>query len=127
MWVRPHWCACVRYPSVCPVMKAVSIRTNPTISTSRLNDRAIFTLSVTEGRRKRKSERGRSEESTATVKNEERHIGSIKSKDGQTDGRRDGRQLLPLMNKILAELNLLSPVDLKHLKMRIKGWGNAKN
>lgn len=48
---------CVRYPSVCPVMKAVSMRTNPTISTSRLNDRDIFTLSLAEGRGKRKSER----------------------------------------------------------------------
>lgn len=58
MWVRPHLSVFVRYPSVCPVMKAVSIRTNPTISTSRGNDRDIFTTSVTEGRRKGKSEEG---------------------------------------------------------------------
>lgn len=83
MWVRPHLCACVRYPSVCPVMKAVSMRTNPTISTSRLNDRDIFTLSVTEGRGERKSEKreeggqhyikkknNMSQEPTTTVKND---------------------------------------------------------
>lgn len=46
MWVCPHLRVCVRYPSVCPVMKAVSMITNPTISTSRLNDRGIFTLPV---------------------------------------------------------------------------------
>lgn len=39
---------CVRYPSVCPAMKAVSVGANPTISTGRLNDRDIFALSETE-------------------------------------------------------------------------------
>lgn len=40
---------CAGYPSVCPAMKAVSMRTNPTISTRHLNDRGIFTLTVAEG------------------------------------------------------------------------------
>lgn len=37
---------CLWYPSVCPVMKAVSIGTNPTISASSLNDRDAAAPSV---------------------------------------------------------------------------------
>lgn len=68
MWVRPDLCICVWYPSVCPVMKAVNTETNPTISTSCLNGRDIFTLSMAMRRRKA-WERG------ADIKEEEKHMG----------------------------------------------------
>lgn len=64
MWVQPHVSVCGIY--LCQEMKAVSIGTNPTISTSSLNDRDIIALFVkenTEWERGDKEEKHMSKES----------------------------------------------------------------